>query len=190
MLRPLRFLDTVGSAGALLAALAAPCCFPLFAVFSVTLGLAALGPYEQGVLYVLKASALLSLAGLALTWRRHRRVAPLVVGVSAVALLAYAFYVASSSVMLYLGLAGLLIASGWNWHLSRSGRAPILQSIITCPNCGHRAKETMPTDACLFFYDCPACRQRLQPKSGDCCVFCSYGSVPCPPIQIGSACCA
>ncbi|MFZ0027756.1 MAG: GDCCVxC domain-containing (seleno)protein, partial [Pseudolabrys sp.] len=21
------------------------------------------------------------------------------------------------------------------------------------------------------------------PKDGDCCVFCSYGSVPCPPIQ-------
>jgi hypothetical protein len=24
---------------------------------------------------------------------------------------------------------------------------------------------------------------RLRPKAGDCCVFCSYGSVPCPPIQ-------
>jgi hypothetical protein len=23
----------------------------------------------------------------------------------------------------------------------------------------------------------------LKPKSGDCCVFCSYGDVPCPPIQ-------
>ncbi|MFX8953763.1 GDCCVxC domain-containing (seleno)protein, partial [Acinetobacter baumannii] len=28
----------------------------------------------------------------------------------------------------------------------------ILQSVITCPNCGHKKEETMPTDACQFFY--------------------------------------
>ena len=32
--------------------------------------------------------------------------------------------------------------------------APTLVSIITCPQCGHAAAETMPTDACQFFYDC------------------------------------
>jgi hypothetical protein len=37
--------------------------------------------------------------------------------------------------------------------------------------------------ACQFFYDCKECGVRLKPKPGDCCVFCSYGSVPCPPIQ-------
>jgi len=67
---------------------------------------------------------------------------------------------------------------------------PVLQSIITCPQCGHRAEETMPTNACLFFYDCPACGAKLKPKAGDCCVFCSYGSVPCPPIQTGSRRCS
>jgi hypothetical protein len=56
-------------------------------------------------------------------------------------------------------------------------------SIITCPKCGHQATEQMPTDACQFFYDCKGCGQRLKPKPGDCCVFCSYGSVPCPPLQ-------
>jgi hypothetical protein len=25
--------------------------------------------------------------------------------------------------------------------------------------------------------------ERLKPKPRDCCVFCSYGSMPCPPIQ-------
>lgn len=32
----------------------------------------------------------------------------------------------------------------------------------------------------------------VKPKPGDCCVYCSYGTVPCPPIQErgkGSACC-
>jgi hypothetical protein len=59
----------------------------------------------------------------------------------------------------------------------------ILTSTITCPACGHQAAETMPTNACQFFYDCAGCGRRLKPKDGDCCVFCSYGSVPCPPIQ-------
>jgi hypothetical protein len=44
----------------------------------------------------------------------------------------------------------------------------------------------MPTDACLIAYDCSGCLARLRPKRGDCCVFCSYGSVPCPPAQTGN----
>ena len=28
----------------------------------------------------------------------------------------------------------------------------------------------------------------LRPRSGDCCVFCSYGTVKCPPIQADSGC--
>ncbi|WP_247542000.1 GDCCVxC domain-containing (seleno)protein [Bradyrhizobium sp. 168] len=67
-----------------------------------------------------------------------------------------------------------------------------LQSTLTCPACHHQATETMPTDACQFFYDCAACGTRLKPKPGDCCVFCSYGTVPCPPIQEHGkgACCS
>jgi hypothetical protein len=60
-----------------------------------------------------------------------------------------------------------------------------LHSTITCPACGHRQHETMPTDACQFFYDCRSCGTLLRPKAGDCCVFCSYGDVPCPPVQVG-----
>ena len=42
-----------------------------------------------------------------------------------------------------------------------------------------------------FFYECTGCGTKLKPKPGDCCVFCSYGSVPCPPIQaqrVGEPC--
>ena len=56
----------------------------------------------------------------------------------------------------------------------------IQQSIITCPHCCHQAVEQMPTDACQFFYLCKGCGQMLKPLQGHCCVFCSYGSVPCP----------
>ncbi|HHJ51451.1 MAG TPA: hypothetical protein ENJ88_11190 [Phaeodactylibacter sp.] len=58
-----------------------------------------------------------------------------------------------------------------------------LQSVISCPHCGHQKEETMPTEACQFFYVCENCKELLKPKEGDCCVYCSYGSVPCPPIQ-------
>jgi hypothetical protein len=58
-----------------------------------------------------------------------------------------------------------------------------LESSITCPQCGHVRIEIMPTDACQYFYDCKGCGALLKPKAGDCCVFCSYGSEPCPPIQ-------
>lgn len=58
-----------------------------------------------------------------------------------------------------------------------------LESLLTCPKCGYKKLETMPTDACQWFYECTQCGEILKPKEGDCCVFCSYGSVPCPIIQ-------
>jgi rubredoxin len=58
-----------------------------------------------------------------------------------------------------------------------------LRSTITCPVCGFSTEEVMPTDACLYLYDCKNCGLQLKPKRGDCCVFCSYGSVPCPPVR-------
>lgn len=64
-----------------------------------------------------------------------------------------------------------------------------LQSELTCPHCAHRSVETMPTDACIYFHECTACGTLLRPKPGHCCVFCSYGSVPCPPVQSSLSCC-
>lgn len=64
-----------------------------------------------------------------------------------------------------------------------------LESTITCPKCGHQAKEEMPTTACQFFYECEKCKTLLKPQDGDCCVYCSFGTVKCPPVQQGSSCC-
>lgn len=58
-----------------------------------------------------------------------------------------------------------------------------LQSTIPCPACGHMSTEIMLTDACQYLYECKGCGLQMKPKRGHCCVFCSYGSVPCPPIQ-------
>ena len=62
-----------------------------------------------------------------------------------------------------------------------------LQSTLTCPECKHKTSETMPTDACLYVYNCKNCGTQLKPKPGDCCVFCSYGSMPCPSVQMQAA---
>jgi hypothetical protein len=67
--------------------------------------------------------------------------------------------------------------------------SPVLESVLTCPHCGTAKRETMPQHACQFFYECAHCKALLRPKSGGCCVFCSFGSVKCPPIQQQRPCC-
>ncbi|HXV30308.1 MAG TPA: GDCCVxC domain-containing (seleno)protein [Sinorhizobium sp.] len=69
------------------------------------------------------------------------------------------------------------------WRSREAPRMTELISILVCPACGHRSAETMPTDACLYSYACKGCGLLIRPKEGDCCVFCSYGSLPCPPMQ-------
>jgi hypothetical protein len=59
----------------------------------------------------------------------------------------------------------------------------VLESVLPCPHCGFAKQVTMPTDACQFYYECGNCKTVLRPNPGDCCVFCSFGTVKCPPMQ-------
>ncbi len=59
-----------------------------------------------------------------------------------------------------------------------------LLSIITCPNCGFKREEKMSLNSCQIFYQCTQCGIVVRPKKGDCCVFCSYGTVRCPSKQL------
>lgn len=63
------------------------------------------------------------------------------------------------------------------------------QSTITCPLCGHKKAEKMPENACQYFYECESCKTILKPIHGACCVYCSYGSEKCPPMQWDGKCC-
>lgn len=65
----------------------------------------------------------------------------------------------------------------------------ILISNITCPECGFTKEENMSENSCLWFYECTHCKKLLKPLDGDCCVFCSYGSIKCPPVQSDGFCC-
>ena len=104
----------------------------------------------------------------------------------------------SSGLEQYSGLlmivgGGLLAVGGYQYYnrkqMTKAPSKIVLSSTITCPECGHEAKEEMPTNACQYFYECTKCSVILKPKVGDCCVYCSYGTVPCPPIQLNQGCC-
>lgn len=192
--RALSALDTLGAVGALLAAGAAPCCFPLLAAVGTALGLGALQPWGGYADYAIQVFALISAGGSVFAFRQHRRAWPLGIGLASAAVIFFAFYAGYHVALIYAGLAGLAIAAVGNVVAKRQVGSCCprveLQSVITCPHCGHQKSETMPTDACVHFYECESCHAMLRPKPGDCCVFCSYGSVKCPPIQAEGRCCA
>jgi DNA-directed RNA polymerase subunit RPC12/RpoP len=37
----------------------------------------------------------------------------------------------------------------------------MLESALTCPHCGYVSVEVMPTDACIYFYECTRCKALL-----------------------------
>ncbi len=110
-----------------------------------------------------------------------------VIGSSIVGVSAFSAKLEAFSGMFMVASAGLLGYAGYSFWKKRNQKellpAVLLQSLITCPQCGFSKMETMPTNACQFFYDCENCKAMLKPLTGDCCVFCSYGTVKCPPMQ-------
>lgn len=63
------------------------------------------------------------------------------------------------------------------------------KSTLACPECGSKITDRMPEDSCRYFRECPSCGELMKAKKGDCCVYCSYGDIPCPPVQKEGACC-
>ena len=180
-------LEKIGSIGAVAAAAACPICFPKLAVIGAFFGLGALSAFEYQFLIAAQALVALALAGHVFAYFRHRNswllASALLSGMAVFA----GLYVAGSELLVYAGLTGLVAASMADlWRRFRPKPGPSLESEITCPECGQRRKERMPTDACQFFYECRGCGALLRPKPGDCCVYCSYGSVRCPPMQLAS----
>lgn len=67
--------------------------------------------------------------------------------------------------------------------MGQPGKTIAYKCNIKCPRCSFTILETMPADACQYFYDCRGCGRLIRPWIGDCCVYCSHGDVPCPPVQ-------
>lgn len=192
-MRAVKSIDKIGTAGLFITALFSPCCFPLFAFAATALGLGSFELFGGWTMWVYQAMVVVSLAGLYISYRGHRKPYPLLGGALGAAAIFYGYHLNESEAwiyFLYAGMAALLAATALNFYMNkqRTNKAT-LESTITCPACGHQKQETMPTDACVYFYECESCHTRLKPAQGDCCVYCSYGSVKCPPIQAGANCC-
>ena len=61
-----------------------------------------------------------------------------------------------------------------------------LNSQISCPKCGHKETEIMPTDSCQWFYECKGCKAILSQINNDSCVYCSYGTIASHTIRFKS----
>ena len=193
-------MDKLGTLGLFFTALFSPCCFPLFAFVASALGLGSFELFDGWTMWIFQAMILVSIAGLIISYCKHRSVYPLLIAVPSVLLIYYEYYFNSNPYFIYIGMFGVLIATGVNYYRNKlygtcntcaiyNGKSVELKSTLTCPNCEHKKDEIMPTDACQFFYECENCKVILKPKQGDCCVYCSYGTVKCPPIQSGEKCC-
>ena len=187
-------LDKIGTVGAMIAAGLAPCCFPLLGFIGTALGLTAFEQFAPQLDILIRVLVAVALFGSISSFRIHRSVIPLLISVSGTGLVFYHYYGSWNPTIVYLGFGLLLVGGVWSSLLIRSNRKQknkeiIDTSTITCPECGFRKEEKMPMDACEYFWECPNCGVMLKPKEGDCCVYCSYGSVPCPPIQSESDCC-
>nr|WP_305798625.1 GDCCVxC domain-containing (seleno)protein [Polynucleobacter sp. MWH-Braz-FAM2G] len=52
-------------------------------------------------------------------------------------------------------------------------------SNITCPHCLATESHPMPLGSSMHLYRCGSCNNILKPKSGDCCIYCSFGDMDC-----------
>lgn len=190
-------IEKIGLIGIVLTAITSPCCFPLFGVLVSSLGYSSFELFGNSTMYVFLGFSFLAFIGNVFSFLYHRKIIAIIIAALSVGLVFYNYFSSyEGNEFTNLGMIGLMISGVMNYYETKifnlmKNKSVILQSTITCPNCGHKKEETMPTDACQYFYECENCKAQLKPKQGDCCVYCSYGSVPCPPIQeTGKSCCA
>ncbi len=192
-----RSFDKLGAIGVLIAVILSPCCFPLFAFIATSLGLGSSGLFGEWAPFIIQLMVLVNILGLLISFFKHWCIYPTLVSVLSGILIFYHYNFTDndSNVWIYLGMLGLFVATIWNYQRNKmhgtcsSNQEIVLLSTLSCPNCNHKKVEEMPTNACSYFYECENCKAVLKPKEGDCCVYCSYGTVKCPPMQTGEGCC-
>lgn len=193
-------IDKLGTIGLFITAIFSPCCFPLFAFGASALGLGSFELFGGWTMWVFQIMVIVSVIGFYISYQKHKCLYPLLIAIPSAGLIFYGFFTNDNISLVYLGMFGILIATGVNYYQNRlhgncktcttyEGKTVELKSTLTCPNCGHKKEELMPTDACQYFYECEKCKKMLKPLEGDCCVYCSYGSIKCPPIQAEKNCC-
>jgi len=187
------WLDRFGIFGLFTVAILSPCCFPLFSVVLSALGLSGIELFGQWTMEIIFLFVIVSVLGTLVSLRRHRNPVPLIISVLGALIILYSYYFLNANSLhfyLYSGMFCLLLGSILNYRNNRTLKAKVvLKSTIICPQCSYQREELMPLNACQYFYKCTNCHTYLKPHIGDCCVFCSYGTMVCPPMQLESNCC-
>jgi mercuric ion transport protein len=112
-------IEKIGTIGAVLAAAACPACFPMLAVVGTALGLGFFRPFEGWVFIAFQILVVIALLGNLLSFVRHRRAFPLIIGLAGPLLIFFSLYVRFNQILLYLGLIGLAASSILNYMANR-----------------------------------------------------------------------
>jgi mercuric ion transport protein len=113
------FIETFGTSGAVIAALACPICFPKLAIVGAALGLGIFAPYEGYIALAVQALFVLALIGQMFAYRTHRNKWLLSFSIMTTVLLFAGYYVIPSSTLLQISLVGLIAGSIWQVIESR-----------------------------------------------------------------------
>jgi len=112
-------MEKIGTIGAVLAAAACPACFPTLTVMGAALGFGIFRRFEGWVFTVFQILVVVAMLGNILSFFRHRRAFPLIIGITGPLLIFFALYARFNQLLLYLGLFGLVAASVLNYVANR-----------------------------------------------------------------------
>src|SRR5258706_16387951 len=94
-------LDKLGAIGAFLAAAAAPCCFPLFAIIAGALGLGSVQFLRGNAPVLIQAMTALAFVGQIAAYRQHRRKGPSLTSAASVGLVLVAYFLSYHVLLIY-----------------------------------------------------------------------------------------
>lgn len=112
-------IEKIGTIGTLLAAAACPACFPMLAVAGTALGLGIFHPFEGWIFIAFQILVVIATLGNLLSFARHRRILPIIIGLAGPLLIFFALHVRFNQLLLYFGLFGLVAASVLNYFANR-----------------------------------------------------------------------
>ena len=141
-------LDKGGVLGALIAASAVPCCFPLLAPIGIALGFGTLLPFVEYALYGVVVCAVVAMAGSVIAFRSHRHLVWLLLSVGSGLLVIAALHFPWPPSLAYAGLLGLAGAAVANHVLVRRASCTVLLRSTAqrptekaCPSCQYETPE-------------------------------------------------
>jgi hypothetical protein len=116
---------------------------------------------EGWVLLCFKILVFIALVGNILSFSRHRRVLLLIFAAISPTIIFSLLYVRFNQPLLYVRLCGLAL----ELHCKPAVRSTRSQVGYDLPHCSFAKEESMPTDACQFFYECKNCKAGIETEA-------------------------